>query len=100
MARLPVPSACVRVGPPLSASGPRLRAAPNDRLLPLVPDGLKPGGLPTALKFRFTVPVLEMSGAAVLVLPETIELTTVSVPMAVPGPRATAMPPALALLVV
>src|SRR5262249_49406133 len=90
IAGLPACRACVRVVPPLLDSWPSNRFVPNARLLPLVPDNVKPVALPTALKFTFTVPPLWMSGEAPFVLPETIELTRL---MAAVVPLDCAMPP-------
>src|SRR5947207_3804353 len=80
----------VLVGPPLSPSDPSSRFAPTVRLLPLLPERVNPVVLPTALKFTLTVAVLWMSGPLVLVLPDTTELATVTVPVAV---FSTAIPP-------
>src|SRR5205823_5268171 len=87
IAALPASSARVKVGPPLFASGPRFRAAPNGRLLPLpAAVGVNPFGLPTALKVRSTSPGVlvrgsfgcTMSGASEFVLPEMMELKITS----------------------
>src|SRR5262245_19696131 len=102
--------ACVRVGPPLSASGPSRRLAPKARLLPLVAESENPVLLPTALKLTFTVDPLapvRMSGPLTLLFPDTIELTIVTVPAVVdvramppppvPEPVALAVLPAIVL---
>src|SRR5262245_17076407 len=76
-AALPAPRAMVCVGPPLLASGGSFSAAPNARLLVLVPDNVKPLGLPSALFVAVTGPLVRTSVPFVAVLPETIELTIV-----------------------
>src|SRR5687768_8224704 len=69
----PAPGTMVWVGPPLFWRGPRFRDASEDvTLFPLVPDRVLPAVLSMALKLTLTVPMLEMFGAAGLVLPATI----------------------------
>src|SRR5438876_224769 len=74
---LPANSACVLVGPPLSASGPSISGVPEGRLLPLAEVRRRPVALPTALLIRVMGYSLEMSATGVRsgrVLPESIEL--------------------------
>src|SRR5438105_2662816 len=68
----------VRVGPPLSASGPSFGSVPYGRLPALVAEAVNPSGLPTALERRLTVVLgpARRSGSMAAALRETTVFST------------------------